>query len=291
MKRLLTLLAAGCALGCAQPQPATAQEFKTHVSKEFSLKKPAAASTLCIYNIFGNVKVEGYSGDKVLIEVDQKLSAKTDEYLEEGKKEFRLEFEDAVDTLTAYIAEPYDSRPNREWKRNWGNTRNIHYKYHLNFTIKVPFAMNLNVSTVNEGDVTVKDVTGSLSVHNVNGDITVANAKDGAITASTVNGDVIVNHVSAPPTEARYHTINGKLDITYPANLSADLSFKSMNGSFYTDFEEVAYLPIKVVKTEEKKASGTVYKLNKGTDVRIGNGGRSYRFETLNGNVYIKKQS
>jgi hypothetical protein len=291
MKRLLTLLAAGCILSCAQPQPAAAQEFKTHVSKEFSLKKPASASTLCLYNISGNVKVEGYAGDKVLIEVDLRLTAKSEEYLEEGKKEFRLEFEDAVDTLTAYIAEPYDSRPNRQWRRNWDNTRNIHYRYNLNFTVKVPYAMNLNVSTVNEGDVSVKDVTGSLSVHNVNGDIAIANAKDGAINASTVNGDVIVNHISAPPSEARYHTINGKLDITYPANLSADLSFKSMNGSFYTDFEEVAYLPIRVTKTEEKKASGTIYKLNKGTDVRIGNGGKSYRFETLNGNVYIKKQS
>jgi hypothetical protein len=290
MKRLVTLLVAGCALCCARPQPASAQEFKTHVSKEFNLKKPASAVTLCVYNIFGNVKVEGYSGDKVLIEVDQKLTAKSEEYLEEGKKEFRLEFEDMLDTITAYIAEPYDSRPNRD-RYNWGSHRTIRYRYNLNFTVKVPFAMNLNVSTVNDGDVIVKDVTGSLSVHNVNGDISVANAKDGAIKATTVNGDVIVNHLAAPPTDASYHTINGKVDVTYPANLSADLSFKSMNGSFYTDFDEVAYLPIRVTKTEEKKASGTIYKLNKGTDVRIGNGGKSYRFETLNGNVYIKKQS
>ncbi len=292
MKHMLTILLAGCALCCAQPQPAQAQEHKTHVSKEFSLQKAASSTVLSIYNIFGSIKVEGYAGDKILIEVDQKLTSKTEEGLEEGKKEFKLGFDQQADTITAYIEEPYDSRPKKEWERNnWGNSRRIPYKYYLSFTVKVPFAMNLNISTVNDGDISVKDVTGSLNVHNVNGDIAIANAKGAAVKAYTVNGDVVVNHLVEPGTDAQYHTINGKLDITYPSSLSADLSFKSMNGSFYTDFPEVAMLPAKVTKTEEKKANGTLYKINKGTDVRIGTGGKSYRFETLNGNVYIKKQT
>lgn len=289
MKRISILLLAGCVL--CYTQPVQAQEFKTHVSKEFTPQKAPSATVLAIYNIFGSIKVEAYAGDKVIIEIDQKISAKNNEVLEEAKKEFRLEFEQKADTITAYIAQPYDSRPHRNW-RGWDEHRKrIEYKYGLEFTVKVPFNMNLSISTVNDGSIMVKDVAGSLRVHNVNGGITIINAKSGVMDIHTINGDVTVNHLGIPLSESSYYTLNGRLEVTYPANLSADLQFKSMNGSFYTDFPDAEVLPGKVTKTQEKKSNGTVYKLNKNSDVRIGNGGKTFKFETLNGNIYIKKQS
>ncbi|MCW3088408.1 MAG: hypothetical protein JWQ78_1794 [Sediminibacterium sp.] len=288
MKKILIPLVAGCVLSCAQPS--AAQEFKTHVSKEFTVQKGASATVLSIYNIFGSVKVEGYAGDKVIMEIDQTISAKSNEVLEEGKKEFQLAFDQQSDTIMAYIAAPYDSRPHENYG-HWNDRRRIEYKYTLEFTVKVPYNMNLNVSTVNNGNVLVKDVGGSLRVSNVNGAITVANAKSGKMHIHTINGDVTVNHLAIPDTESSYYTLNGRLEVTYPSNLSADLEFKSMNGSFYTDFPDAEILPGRVTKTQEKKADGTVYKLNKNSDLRIGGGGKTFKFETLNGNIYIKKQS
>lgn len=64
-----------------------------------------------------------------------------------------------------------------------------------------------------------------------------------------------------------------------------------MNGDFYTDFPGAELLPASVTKVQEKKGEGMVYKLNATTAVRFGKGGRIFKFETLNGNVYIKKQS
>ncbi|NCI45650.1 DUF4097 domain-containing protein [Sediminibacterium soli] len=291
MKPILSrLLLAGCLYGCAHPQPVSAQEYKTHVSKEFVLKNAAASSVLSIYNIFRSIKVEGYPGDKVLLEIDEKLTAKRAEVLEQAKQECKLGFDQYGDTVIAYIAEPYDSRP-RRYRDYWEDRRRIEYVYNLEFTVKVPFNMNLNISTVNNGEITVKDVAGSLRVHNVNGGILVQNAKDALMDIRTVNGNVTVNHLGIPPTESSYYTLNGRLEVTYPASLSADIRFKSMNGSFYTDFPEVQVLPARVTKTEEKKASGVIYKLNKMSDVRVGTGGKTYIFETLNGNIYIKKQS
>jgi hypothetical protein len=69
------------------------------------------------------------------------------------------------------------------------------------------------------------------------------------------------------------------------------MQFKSMNGTFYTDFPEVEALPATITKTEDKRNNGTVYKLNKNVQVRVGKGGKLFKFETLNGNIYIKKQS
>jgi DUF4097 and DUF4098 domain-containing protein YvlB len=288
MKSFITLFLAGLVLSCASAFAQT-QEFKDHISKEFTLSKDAGSSTLAIYNISGFIKVEGYSGTKVVLEIDRSITAKTAELLEQGKREFRLEFDQNADSVIAYIAEPHDSRPNRNWNdRN--NNRRIEYKYDLDFTVKVPYSMNLHVSTINAGDVTVKDVSGSLSAHNINGGITLTNIK-GATDAHTINGNVEANYLTSPPEKSKYYTLNGDIKISYPANLSADLTFKSFQGEFYTDFPNAELLPVKAIKTQEKKGDGTVYKLNKDTSIRIGNGGKILRFETFNGNVYIKKQS
>ncbi|MFD1144347.1 DUF4097 domain-containing protein [Larkinella insperata] len=289
MKPFLTLLLAGLALSCT-PAPAQTLEFKNHISKEFTLSKDAGSTTLAIYNVSGFIKVEGYSGSNVLVEVDRTLSAKTSELLEQGKQEFQLQFDQSADSIVAYIAQPFDSRPNRNNWKNGTNNRRIDYQYDLDFTVKVPYAMNLHVSTVNAGDVSVKDVSGSLFAHNVNGAVTLTNIK-GATDARTINGNVEANYVSNPPEQSKYYTLNGDIKISYPASLSADLSFKTFQGDFYTDFPNAELLPVKVTKTEAKKGDGTVYKLNKDTAIRIGNGGKTLRFETFNGNVYIKKQS
>lgn len=288
MKKAIVTLLMGMGIICAVPK-ADAREFKEHVSKEFTLTGDAARSTLFIYNISGFIKVEGYAGTKVLLEMDKTITADDDKNLETGKKEFRLAFDERTDTIMAYIAEPYDSRPRRHWQYN-DDRREIDYNYNVDFTVKVPFGMNLHISTVNDGIISVNNVSGTLYISNVNEEISVKNAK-GTTYAHTVNGNVSVNYLTNPPEESSYYTINGDIHVSYQPGLSADLQFKSMNGDFYTDFQEAERLPATVTKVQEKKGEGIVYKLNAITSVRFGKGGKIFKFETLNGNVYIKKQS
>ncbi len=235
----------------------------------------------------GFIKVQGYSGDKIVLEIDKTISAEDNQNLETGKKEFKLEFDQTADTVMAYISSPYDSRPRRHYHES---NRDIDYRYQLEFTLKVPYSMNLDISTVNEGVINVQDVAGTLHVNNVNEAITIKNAK-GTTSAHTVNGNVSVNYLSSPPEASSYSTINGEIKVIYPANFSGDCEFKSMNGEFYTDFDNAQQLPSEVVKNISKHGGGTTYRLNKTTAVRIGNGGIKFKFETLNGNIIIKKQS
>jgi hypothetical protein len=292
MKRSFTPLLAGLAMACASPNWATAQrqEFKQHISKEFTLDK-GVNGTLALYNLNGPIDIVGYAGDKILVEIDEMISADDTATLETGKREFKLGFAQTPDTIQVYIAEPYDSRPHK-WENRWNynDNRRIEYEYQLGFIIKVPFNTSLDISTVNEGDIQVRDVTGSLRVNNVNGPITIKNAK-GVTRARTINGDVTVNYTDLPPGESDYYTLNGTLSVTYPAALSADLQFKSMNGAFYTDFPNLEVLPVRVTKNVQKSGATTVYKLNIDKQVRVGSGGKLFKFETMNGNIYIKKQS
>ncbi len=290
MKKVIGIaLLAGWGL-CFAQKTANAQEFKEHVSKQFQVKP---GSVVAVYNINGSIKVEGYSGDKVMIEIDETIKAKDEAELARGKKEFKLGFDQKADSVTAYTAEPYDTRPHQHWDGYWNDNNDHERRYYnviLEYTLKVPYNANLRISTVNGGTIEVKDVTGSLKVNNVNGAITIVNAK-GTTDARTVNGNLTVNYLSVPPDASNYYTLNGKLEVTYPANFAANLQFKSMNGQFFTDFPDTEILPTQVVVTQNKKADGTRYKLDKNTQIKVGAGGKLFKFETLNGNIYIKKQS
>ena len=279
--RLLLLLLCSAAACHAQSKEATEK-----ISKEFTLSADASRSTLALYNIFGSVRVQGYAGSKVLVEATKSVQADDAATLVQGQKEVKLGFSQHGDSVVVYIAEPYDSRPHDNHGR-W-HDREIDYHYAFDFVVKVPYAMNLHVSTVNNGSMTVADVTGLLHVNNVNGPITLTNVK-GTTRARTVNGNVDATYAANPSGASSYHTINGKIRVHYPASLGANLHFKSMHGEFLTDFPNAEVLPAQVTKNKEGSGGGTVYKLTKDTAVRIGKGGPDFRFETLNGDVIISK--
>jgi DUF4097 and DUF4098 domain-containing protein YvlB len=286
MKTALIILLAGSGFICTAQKDGP-KEFTEHVVKEFTLNSRVSASTLYIYNFSGFIKVEGTSGNKVIIEMDKTISAENNVDLETGKKEFRFEYGQTGDSIIAYLAEPFDTRPRRN---NNTNHYDPPYEFNADFTVKVPSDMNLYVSTIMGGVIEVSNVGGKLHINNVNESISIKDAK--ALTfAHTVNGDINVTYVTNPVEESSYRTINGDIRISYRPELSADIKFKSMNGDLFTDFEDVELLPVTATRVKEKKGGNMIYKLDKTTTVRFGKGGKIFTFETLNGDVFIKKQS
>jgi hypothetical protein len=266
---------------------AQSNQTKEQINREFTLTADAARSTLALYNISGSVTVQGYAGNKVVVEATKTIRANDAKTLEIGKSEAKLGFAQHGDSVVVYLASPFDSRPHQN-DHHW-NHKEVDYHYEFDFVVKVPYQLNLRVSTVNNGEVLVQDVAGPLHVGNVNGAIALKNVK-GTTQAHTVNGNVDAAYAANPPGASSYHTINGKIRVHYPASLGADLHFKSMHGEFYTDFANAEILPVQVTKNKEGQGGGTVYKLTTETAVRIGKGGPDFRFETLNGDVTVSKQ-
>src|ERR1700744_6143890 len=154
--KLIPLLA-GWGL-CFAQTAATAQEFKEHVSKQYTVKP---GSVVAIYNLEGFVKVEGYAGDKVMVEIDETIHGKSQADVDLGKKEFKLAFDQKADSLISYTAEPYDTRPGYgRWNTERHERR--YYQIKLEYTIKVPNNVNLIATTVNDGYIDVKNVAGTL---------------------------------------------------------------------------------------------------------------------------------
>ncbi|TGE24569.1 hypothetical protein E5K00_04975 [Hymenobacter aquaticus] len=281
---LITLLVL---LSSCQAQ-AQKREFKEEIRREFTLTADPGRSTLAIYNIDGPVRVQGTTGNKVVLEVTRIIRADTEADLALGKQEAVLGAYQRNDSVVAYLAGPYDSRPGFNRNRN-SSRRDIDYHFTFEYVVKVPARMHLTVSTINNGAVLVQDVSGPLKARNINGAVTLRNVK-GATEVGTINGNVVAEYGSSPTGKCSYSTINGDILVTYPADVAADVHFKSMHGELLTDFPNVENLPVQVVQNKTSTTAGTTYKLSKGTAVRLGKGGNDFRFETLNGDVTIKRR-
>jgi hypothetical protein len=264
------------------------REFKEETRREFTLTSDPGRSVLAIYNIDGPVSVQGTSGNKVVVEVTRLIRADDEQTLEQGKKEAYLGFTQRNDSIVAYMAGPFDSRP-RNRRGDGGHHEDIDYHYTFSYVVKVPTQMNLHISTINNGSVLIQDVSGKLKALNINGAVTLKNVR-GTTEARTINGDVEATYLASPTGSCSYSTINGDIRATFPADVAADVHFKSMHGELYTDFPNVQTLPVQVVQNKESTTGSTKYKLSKGTAVRLGKGGNDFRFETLNGDVTIKRK-
>lgn len=285
MKKLIIPVLAGLGLVCTFVT--LDQEYTENITREFTLQKEGSQSTMAVYNVFGFVRVEGYNGDKVLCSVKKTISGENSSDIEKGKSEVTLDFIQNADSIVAFITEPFDTRPRKHISNN--RDHKIDYNFRLDFTVKVPYDMNLTISTILSGDIEITSVNGKLDVHHVNGAITLNDIK-GITNARTVNGNIYARYASNPHGESSYTTINGDINVHYKPGLSADMQFKSMTGEFFTDFPEAKLQPNVVTKSKTEKENTTVYKIDNVSNIRFGEGGWLYNFETLNGNVYIKNQ-
>jgi DUF4097 and DUF4098 domain-containing protein YvlB len=87
---------------------------------------------------------------------------------------------------------------------------------------------------------------------------------------------------------SEFHSVNGAIEAAFPAALSADLSFKTLNGQVYTDFEAKALADSP--GSGERRNGKFVYASNRSSSVRIGSGGPELNFETVNGDIRIRKE-
>lgn len=158
----------------------------------------------------------------------------------------------------------------------------------VNFSISVPHNFSLYLSTVNGGDISVEDVSGEMEISNVNGDVTLTNV-GGSASVSTVNGDISGSFRNVGNNPMAFTTVQGDIDIAFPANAKVTAKMRSEWGDVYTDFE----MNIDRSNRESIQADSDVYKVsvNNWLSGKINGGGPEYLFKTLRGDIYIRKNN
>jgi hypothetical protein len=258
-------------------------EDKQEIKKTLRFQGSGETRTILVDNIRGSIDVRGYDGDSVELIVHRTNFADSEDKLAEAKTNVNLDIKEEKDRILLYVDAP--------WRTSEGvNYRGWHYygyDVECDFELRVPMKTNLYVKTVNDGDITVRDINGEFEVKNVNGGVEMQNIA-GSGKACTVNGPVKIKFSRNPEKGCTFKTVNGKVDAEFPEGLSADLNLKTFNGSVYTDFEVVG-LPRKVANFESH-GSHKIYMSDRSFSVRVGNGGPQLSFDTLNGNVHILKR-
>jgi len=112
----------------------------------------------------------------------------------------------------------------------------------------------MKLSTVNDGDIDVENVTGDLEINNTNGSITLKHISGSAV-AQTVNGEVLVVFTKVNADKAMsFSSLNGDIDVTFPSSLKATVQLKSEQGEIYSDFDiQMQTTAAKIDKNDQGK--------------------------------------
>jgi len=189
MKKLLTLTMVLAAVACM------GQFKKSEVlNRSYRFENSSIKNVFQVSNINGSISVEVHEKDQIDLIVNKMITGKTTERADRGMKEISIALLDRYDTIIAYVSGPcmrFGNYTEGKWNRygyKW-NDCNLDYDFKMDMTLRVPAGTNLVLSTVNEGDINVKDVKGNLHVNNVNGAIAL-NGVEGKVYAHTINGDI-----------------------------------------------------------------------------------------------------
>jgi len=252
----------------------TTAQTKSGEQLNVPLSNPGKPYTLKVHLVQGAIKVTGYDGDQVVINVSARDSDNSDQPEKvngmkriSSSKGYDVTARELDNTVTVETGNPAKS---------------------VNLDLKVPQNVNLKVGTVNDGEIIVDNVNGSVEANNVNDKIEL-NGISGSVVANTVNGDVTVTFNSVDPkAPMAFSTLNGDINVTFPPSTKANLKMKSDNGDIYSDFDiDIDKTPSKAVTTSEKG----LYKITKDDWVygKMNGGGTEMLLKNMQGDIYVKK--
>jgi hypothetical protein len=249
------------------------------IRKTFTLS--AEHRTLEVDNINGSIEVVATDGNQVQMVVNKTLHAESKEKMEAAKKEVKLDITEQPDLLRLYVDGPFRCNCNNGCD-GWHGERG--YSVDMDFQLQVPRSIDVKLKTVNGGHVNVRGVSGAFSVHNVNGPIDMQDIA-GSGQARTVNGGVKATFRENPKQISDFKTVNGSVELTFVHGLAADFRLKTFNGSVFSDFEMTS-LPARQVNGEQRNGK-FVFRSDRFTGGRVGNGGPELKAENLNGDIRI----
>jgi hypothetical protein len=235
-----------------------------------------------IDNVYGSVKVIGEQREDVALSVHEVATADSPELLARARREARLErLADGAGVRIAARGPFRDGEGNcccRNWER-------MGYRVEYAIEVRVPSDVRLVASTVDGGDVNVEGVRGDLRDENVNGSVS-ARGVEGGGSFGTVNGKLEVRFAANPTGPSSFSNVNGDIDVEFRPGLAADVELKTLNGGMWSDF---LYTARPLLGSVERRQGHFVYTNNHTAAIRIAEGGPELRFETVNGEIRLRK--
>ncbi|HEX8426551.1 DUF4097 family beta strand repeat-containing protein [Hymenobacter sp.] len=148
------------------------------------------------------------------------------------------------------------------------------------YTIRVPrrTAVVFTETNWNSGDLTIRDVEGSIEATLKSGDMELLNVS-GPVVANSVSGDVKVRFSGMRAEPSSISLVSGDLDVTMPSASKANLALRSISGEIYTDFDlNLGKGPDNLSRVGGQTVSGN-----------INGGGPTLSLKTISGDIFVRK--
>jgi hypothetical protein len=201
-----TALFLGLAMGIAGTLSAT-DGFERVWTKRFPLSPGGRVS---VENVHGDVCVEGW--ERAEVEAVVVMTA-------QGSAEHLPDVKVAVEMVDGALAF-HTLYP-----------QGLDEPVSVDYQLRVPRQVQLKQLSTLQGDITVRNVDGSVEARNLHGDIQEENVS-GAVVARALTGDIVVSLHVLPDakTPVVLETINGNIDLVLPPRPNADLELKTVAG-------------------------------------------------------------
>ena len=235
-------------------------------------------------NMFGAIHVTAHDRDTIELKAVETVRGKLQADLDRARAEVGLRTEHEPGRV-AFRVRRLDDKGCTDC--NWGRNRWDGYTVAYDIELKIPRNAAVDLSNVN-GDTVVEGVRGDFEIHNVNGGMRLTGL-EGSGKLSTVNGRIDAAFAGAPKSATSFETVNGKVDVTFPPDLKADLAFETMHGDMFTDFETRPIAAAAQSSEPERNGGKFLFRSGRPSSVRVGAGGPTYSFKTLNGEIYVRK--
>lgn len=247
--------------------------------------------------INGPISVETWDGNKVEIEVHERIKASSEEKASELAEAVKLEGERLGSKLKITL--------------DYGDFYKLRKKYYCALDIKVPARLSLSLETTN-GEMNIDEMEGSIKAETTNGDVGMdgcggdADLKttNGKIRASNVNGELRASSTNGSLKLAGYgeyvkgYTTNGNVSLVLLGAMSGDVELGTTNGGI-----ELTIHPESSFELEARTTNGSVRESLSRTkfdgefnrrhtrlDGEYGKGGHYVKLHTTNGSITIEEE-
>jgi hypothetical protein len=155
---------------------------------------------------------------------------------------------------------------------------------------RIPRRASLDLSTVQDGEIVVRNITGGAELENVSGPINVANMS-GSVIAETVDGPITVGFAAVGAGGGTaLSSLNGDIAVMLPTGAGVELRIDSANGEIDSALE-LDLKPSKPMVERNESREGVSVRVEDIVVATINGGGPVVRMTTLNGNIKIGKSA
>lgn len=223
------------------------------------LPKSNTPGYLSVSNPDGSIKVTGHNGSDVMIKSSLK-----------NKRKFKDYISVATDENGNGVIISVDSDDSS-----------------IDLDISVPYSFSLTLSS-EEGKIEVRNISGQLAINDTNSDIWLFGiAGSGAVSA--VDGNIYCEFANSGPNgPIALNSVDGKVDLSLPPQVKANVKLRSESGEIFTDFD-ITFNTHDAEVNKSKNTGLTRISMDNWLNGKINGGGKSITAQSVDGNIYIRK--